>query len=98
MYSCVEPKMPMLLQIIVPKVATQWNKLAYNLDFETYRVKNIKETYSNNPEKCCQEVFEHWLTSTEDPKTWEILLQTLKKITELTAVTEQIEKELLSQI
>ena len=86
--------MSMLLQIVVPKVATQWDKLAYYLDFETYRVKYIKETYSNNLEKCCQEVFEHWLTSTEGPKTWEVLLQTLKKITELTAVTEQIEKEL----
>ena len=84
----------MLLKIVIPKVSTQWDTIAYCLGFQIHKVQSIKETYSGNPEKCCKEVFVHWLTSKEGPKTWEIVLQRLKEITELTAVTEQIEKEL----
>lgn len=99
MYLCVEPKMSVLLKIVIPKVSTQWETLAYCLGFEIYKVKSIKETYSGNPEKCCKEVFVHWLTSnSEGEKTWKVLLQTLKEITDLTAVTEQIEKELISDM
>ena len=67
--------------------------VAYFMEFETSRVNIIEEKCSKNPEKCCREVFIHWLNSKEgiSPKTWEILLKTLSDITELTAVTEQIE-------
>ena len=63
------------------------------MELETSRVKIIEDKYSKNPEKCCREVFIHWLDSKEgiSPKTWEVLLKTLSDITELTAVTEQIE-------
>ena len=90
--------MSTLLKIVVPKVAAYWDTIAYCLDIEIPRVDIIREKCSNNPEKCCKEVFIHWLTSKEGirPKTWKVLLQTLKEITELTAVTEQIEKELHS--
>ena len=55
------------------------------MEFETSRVKIIEEKCSKNPEKCCREVFIHLLHTKEgiNPKTW--------GITELTAVTEQIE-------
>ena len=90
--------MSTLLKIVVPKVAAYWDTIAYYLDIEIPRVDIIREKCSNNPENCCKEVFIHWLTSKEgiSPKTWKVLLQTLKEITELTAVTEQIEKELHS--
>ena len=85
-----------LLKFVVPKVAACWDSLAFCLDFEISTVENIKETFSNNPEKCCKKVFIHWLTSKDGvgPKTWETLLNTLKEITNLAAATEEIEKEL----
>ena len=88
--------MSLLLKIVIPKVATHWDTLAYYLDFEISSVELIKEKCFNNPEKCCKEVFIRWLNSKEgiSPKTWEVLLNVLKEITDLTAVTEQIEKEL----
>ena len=88
--------MSLLLKIVIPKVATHWDTLAYYLDFEISRVELIKEKCFNHPEKCCKEVFIRWLNSKEgiNPKTWEVLLNVLKEITDLTAVTEQIEKEL----
>ena len=85
-----------LVKIVIPKVAAHWNTLAYCLEFEIETVKFIEVKYSNNPEKSCKEVFIHWLTSNEgiSPKNWEVLLKTLKEITELMAISEQIEKEL----
>jgi len=85
-----------LLEIVVPKVAAQWSTLAYFLEFEVSRVEIIRQQHPNDPEESSTKVFIHWLTSNEgiSPKTWETLLKTLKKIKKLTAVTEQIEKEL----
>ena len=81
---------------MVPKVAAHWEMVAYYLEFETSRVEIIGEKCLKNPEKCCREVFVHWLNSKEgiSPKTWEVLLKTLSDITELTAATEQVEIEI----
>ena len=81
------------MKFVVPKVAAHWEIVAYFLEFETLRVNIIEEKCAKNPEKCCREVFIHWLNSKEgiSPKTWNVLLKTLSDITELTAVTEQIE-------
>ena len=70
--------------------------VAYYLEFETSRVEIIEEKCFKNPEKCCREVFIHWLNSKEgiNPKTWKVLLKTLSDITELTAATEQVEIEI----
>ena len=85
-----------LLKIVVPKVAAHWNTLAYFLEFDISRVEIIRKQHPNDPEESSAEVFIHWLTSDEGigPKTWGVLLKSLKEIKKLTAVTEQIEKEL----
>ena len=85
-----------LLEVVIPKVAAHWDTLAYFLKFGLPTVEIIGRKHSSDPEKSCREVFSRWLTSNESvsPKTWGVLLKTLKEITELTAVTEQIEKEL----
>ena len=84
-----------LLMIVVPKTAAHWDTLAYCLGFGIPRVETIGKRNPNDPEGSCKEVFIHWLSSDEgiSPKTWEVLLKTLRKM-KLTAVTEQIEKEL----
>ena len=92
----LDPKLPELLEIVIPKVANYWDTLAHFLEFEVQKVQIISEQHPNDPKESCTEVFAHWLNSDEGiiPKTWGVLLETLKKITELTAVTEQIETEL----
>ena len=89
----IEPKIADLVKVVVPKVAAHWETLAYFLEFDTSRVEIIGEKCFKDPEKCCREMFIHWLNSKEgiSPKTWKVLLKTLSDITELTAVTEQIE-------
>lgn len=70
--------------------------MAYFLEFETTRVNIIRQEGFENPEKCCRGVLIHWLDSKEgiSPKTWKVLLKTLRDITDLTAVTEQIEEDI----
>ena len=85
-----------LLKIVLPKTAAHWDTLAYFLNFEVPTVQIITKQYPNDLEGSCKEVFILWLTSDEgiSPKTWGVLLKSLKEIKKLTAVTEQIEKEL----
>ena len=85
-----------LLKIVIPKTDAYWDTLAYFLGFKVPRVESIRKQYPNDPESSCKKVFIHWLTSDEgfSPKTWGVLLKSLKEIKELTAVTELIEKEL----
>ena len=92
--------MSVLLKVVIPKIAAHWSTLAYFLELNTSRVKIIKKQHPNDPEESCTEVFVHWLNSDEGihPKTWAVLLKKLKDVTELTAVTEQIEIELSQYI
>lgn len=85
-----------LHKVVIPKVAAHWVTLADFLRFELSRVDIIRQKHSNDPEKCCREVFVCWLTSNEGSsrKTWGELLKVLREITDLTAATEQIEAEL----
>ena len=93
MLCYVEPKIADLVKFVIPKVAAHWEALAYFLEFDTSRIQIIGEKCFRDPEKCCREVFIHWLNSKESisPKTWEVLFKTMSDITELTAITEQIE-------
>ena len=92
----VEPKITDIVKFVIPKVAAHWKTLAYFLKFDTSRVETIGKKHFRDPEKCCREVFIYWLNSKEgiSPKTWGVLLRTLSDITELTAVTEQIEMDI----
>ena len=85
-----------LIKYVIPKIAADWETVAYFLKFEPARVKIIKKDCLNNQEECCREIFIHWLDSKEGirPKTWEKLIETLSNITELAAATEQIKKHL----
>ena len=99
MYVYTEPKISELLKIVIPNIAAHWTTVAYFLELKVSRVEIIRKQYPNDPEESCTEVFVHWLSSDEGigPKTWGVLLKALKDIKKLTAVTEQIEKELIQR-
>ena len=86
-----------LLECVVPAIQAHWEKVAYialQCDIET--VKTIRSKDQNNVERCCQELFEIWLTTSHGikPKTWSTLIAQLKKVEELTSATEVIENKL----
>jgi len=77
---------------VVPKIAADWQTLAYHL-VDMSEVRIIEKRNPNDPEKCCQDLFVHWLTSNKDVK-WQHLLNALKKIKKFTSATDEISKQL----
>jgi len=87
-----EPQIGELIQFVVPKVAADWQTLAYNL-VDMSEVSIIEKKNPNDPEKCCQDLFVCWLTSNKDVE-WQHLLNALKKIKKFTSATEEICEQL----
>ena len=85
--------------IVVPNVAAQWEDIAYALDYKIPTVEQIKSKHKEDPTKCCKELFKDWLVTSNGvkPKLWQTLLNKLKELKELNAVTEEITEELIQK-
>ena len=89
--------MRQLNKIVVPNVSADWKDVAYALDYDVQIVRRIINTHNGDSTKCCKELFEDWLITSHgnEPKTWQTLLNALKEVEPLVAVTEKITKELI---
>ena len=89
--------MAALNRIVIPKIKAEWKDVAFALLDDIPTVNGIKEKCHEIPKKCCQEIMEYWLSTKHGarPKTWSTLLDKIREVEELTAVTDEIEKELL---
>ena len=87
-----EPQMWELISIIIPKIKPQWESLAYCMRYNLQEVRGFKTN-----KDCCISLFDNWLSTSHGPKpkTYQTLLKHIKKIDELTAASEEIEKELV---
>jgi len=88
-----------LNKIVVPQVMAHWKDVAYNsLHYDVMKVKAIREKHNEDPKKCCQELFEDWLSIQTEVslKTWEEFIEQLKEVDELTKSIDIIIKKLLS--
>ena len=86
-----------LHQLVIPNVAAEWKTVADYLEFKLPSIKIIEEQCGrNDPVKCCTELFRQWLSGDHGagPKTWSTLIKTLNEITQLSAVTKEIEQKL----
>ena len=84
--------------IVVEQIMTSWEEVAYSLEYETEQVKAIKSYCREDPKKCCKQLFEDWLDTSNgiDPKTWKTLLNILKtRVGGLAGAIEKIEYLLL---
>ena len=90
------PEMGDLNEIVIPKIQAEWEDVAYALRYEIHMVKTIQEKYREDPTKCCKGLLKDWLTTKNgtSPKTWNTLLDALRKVNVLTSVTREIEEEL----
>ena len=96
----VEPKMRHLNNLVIPKIAAYWKKVADALEFEVWKIKTIEKKYRNDPEDCCDELLREWLSSGLglQPKTWSTLINALKEVKQLTAITQAIETDIQTTI
>ena len=88
--------MRLLHEIVIPRIATDWSMVADYLEYEVEYKQVIKEKCHNDPERCCVELLEDWLSSDRgiSPKSWSRLIEALKGIKSLTAATEMIMQDL----
>ena len=91
-----EPHMRDLIKIVVPKVAADWEVLAYTMRYDIATVRAIK-TDSYDVYGCCRKLFENWLSTIHGitPKTYRTLLECIKQVPDLIAASEEIEMELI---
>ena len=86
-----------LNKIVTPKVSSEREYMAYELRYEVPKVRSIRSNHNGDPKKCCQELFEDWLTTGNGakPKTWKTLLGKLVEVEELVSAAEKIKEELI---
>ena len=84
-----------MIDIVVPKVKAEWNFVAYAMGYRIYEVNDIHKDGYDNKDRCVR-LFSKWLTTSSD-KTWQTLINHIKKVDNLTAVVEEIEEELMIQ-
>ena len=85
-----------LVNIVLPKIAADWKIVAINLEFDYATIQIIRQRGRDDPESCCLEMLTEWVNKDcgMGPKTWNTLLCTLKEISKLTNVCNEIEKKL----
>ena len=85
-----------LTKIIIPKIKAHWKELAYCMRYSIGEVEAFDKEGKNNLHECCEKLFVNWLTTSHgpEPKTYETLLNHIKKIDILTAEVEGIEQKL----
>ena len=92
------PEMWDLIDLVIPKVKASWVNLAYSMGYSVNAVRGFKEDGRNSDEQCCQ-LFEDWLTTEHGctPKTWQTLLQRIKRVNGLTAAADEIKEQLSNE-
>ena len=88
--------MRLLHEIVVPRIAAKWSIVADYLKYELEYKQLIREKCRDDPERCCVELLEDWLTSNRgvSPKSWSKLIDILREIKSLKATTEKMVEDL----
>ena len=88
-------KMWVLIQTVIPHIKSEWEDLAFFMEYEPKDVEVFK-IESRDLKERCKKLFTNWLATKHGPtpKTYQTLLKYIKKVENLAAVSETIEKEL----
>ena len=88
--------MRLLHEIVVPRIAADWSMVADFLEYDVQYKRLIREKCFHDPQRCCVELLEDWLSSNRgvSPKSWQKLIEVLRGIRSLKAVTETIVEDL----
>ena len=87
-----------LAEIISPRIMDKWERLAYSMRYKPGEVEALKKD-SHDAKECCIKLFTNWLTTSHGPtpKTYQTLLNHIKQVKDLAAVSKAIENELMQQ-
>ena len=92
------PEMWDLINLVMPKVKSSWVNLAYSMGYGVNDVRGFEGDGRNSDEQC-RKLFEDWLTTGHGctPKTWQTLLQQIKRVNDLTAAADEIKEQLSNE-
>ena len=99
-YVCVlllsDAQMWELTDIVIPNISAQWESLAYCMRYNTDEVEAFRKD-SQDVKECSKRLFVNWIKTSHGPtpKTYKTLLKHIKKIKELRAASEVVERELI---
>ena len=95
----IDAQMWELTEFVIPKIKDNWENLAYCMRYTIGEVEAIKKE-SHDFKECCIKLFKDWLTTSHGPipKTYQTLLQHIRKIDDLTAVSTEIKRKLIKSI
>ena len=85
-----------LTEIVAPKMMAEWESLAFCMRYTPADVAAFKKD-AKDLRECCRNLFNNWVTTGHGPKpkTYQTLLKYIKKIDNLAAASEVIEKDLI---
>ena len=85
-----------LTEIVIPKITVKWESLAFCMRYKPREVKAFRKD-SQDLNECCMKLFSDWIESSHGPKpkTYQTLLNCINKINNLTAASEEIERDLI---
>ena len=85
-----------LIQIVIPKIKAEWEDLAYCMRYKPEDVEAFRKD-SRDLEECCKKLLKNWITTNHGPvpKTYQTLLNHVRKVSRLAVVSETIKKELI---
>ena len=85
-----------LTEIIIPKIMAEWVAIAFCMRYEPSDVEGFRAD-SQDCKQCCMKLFINWITTDHGPKpkTYQTLLNHIKKIKDLAASLDAIKEELI---
>ena len=85
-----------LSEYVIPRVMGKWDRLAFCMRYEPSEVEAFRRD-SQDINQCCIKLFSNWLETNHGPtpKTYQTLLNYIKRINDLTAASEVIERDLI---
>ena len=93
------PTMKLLHQIVIPRVASDWEQVAYYLDYEVEFIRLLRRHRTIGDLECCKVLFEDWLSTSngKSPKTWSTLIRVLREVEQFKSTTEKIIRDLVRE-
>ena len=90
-----------LHELVIPKIFTEWKEVARSLCYSQEAIEKMdKDSLKVYPMQCCEDLFRDWLCSDDSmsPRSWKVLINSLKQVQQLMKSAKQIEKDVQSII
>ena len=80
---------------VIERVAGNWEKLAYALEFSSDVVKTIRRDCHYECEQACQEVLHRWISgAARQPVSWWTLVESLRRENDFGKLADDLEEAL----